>query len=78
MMVATALILGLVFLQADDDFVGVQDRFVITVTHASHSHHFLELEPFSLQSSMQHSSTFKQLKYLLKRGQYLCKLCDIA
>ena len=29
MMVAIAMILGLVFLQADDDFVGVQDRFII-------------------------------------------------
>ena len=29
MMVGIAVVLGLVFLQADDDFVGVQDRCVI-------------------------------------------------
>ena len=29
MMIGIALVFGLVFLQADDDFVGVQDRYIL-------------------------------------------------
>ena len=82
MMVGIAVVLGLVFLQADDDFVGVQDRCVICRNINSFiftfSSFFSELVPFSLQSSMLHSSTFMLLKYFRKRSQYLCKFCTVC